>query len=150
MAGGRIDPLGGNSFHLELDGENAATFKEVEGVESETDVVELVQAGPGGKQVWIKSQGAWTQKMGKITAKYAAFEGDKLLDWRQKVIDGKMEDARKNISIVLYNVEDEEVMRFNFKNAWPSKYSWSGMNASGNDPVTVTIIIEHEGMEFPD
>ena len=148
MAGGRIDPLGANSFALEMDGENAATFREVDGINSESEVVELVQAGPGGKQVWIKTVGAQRNKMGKITAKYAAFEGDKLLEWRKKVQEGKMEDARKNISIVVFDTADSEVARFNFEHCWPSKYAWSGLGATSNEPVTVTITIEYEQMEF--
>lgn len=136
-----------NSFHLEMDGETVATFKEVDGIESETDVAELVQAGPGGKLFKIKTQGGQSFKMGKVTAKYATFEGDKILDWVKDIQAGKM--TRKNISIVIFTHDDTEAARFVFHNAWPSKYSWSGVSATGNEPIVATVVFEHERMDLP-
>lgn len=141
------DMIGASSFSLSMDGEEkVASFKEVSGIENETEVRELVQSTKDGKLVQTKSQGAAYYKMGKITAKYAAFKGDPILVWRQNVIDGKMEAARKNISIVVYGIDDKEVMRFNFKNAWPSKYAWANLSAKSNEALEITVTIEHEGM----
>jgi phage tail-like protein len=147
--GTRVDPLPANSFWLEMgkDHEKVTTFQEVSGLESETEVRELLQSGQNGKAVIIKSQGAQTLKPGKITAKYAAFKGDPILKWRQKVVDGKMNDARVDCSIVVYSVEDEEILRFNLKNCWPSKYAWSSLSAKSNEPLQITVTIEHEGLE---
>jgi phage tail-like protein len=57
-----------------------------------------------------------------------------------------MKEARKNISLILYDLEYKEEMRFNFSNAWPSKRAFSNFTAKGNDPVTITLTIEHEGV----
>jgi len=146
MGGTRVDPIPANSFWLEIGQDKVATFKEVSGLESETEVRELQQSGKGGKAVIIKSQGATTLKPGKVTVKYAAFKDDPILKWRQDVVDGKMEKARKSCSIVLYTVEDKEIMRFNLSNAWPSKYSWSNLSAKSNEALEITVIIEHEGL----
>lgn len=149
MANGtRVEPIISTGFSLALEGENVATIKEADGIELETDVRELVQAGADGKQVWIKSQGAMNRKMGKLTIKYAAFKGDKIMAWRKKVIEGKMEDARKNITLTAHTVGDTNTMKWDFENAWPSKWSLSSFNATSNDPVIVTVVIEHEGMKL--
>jgi len=147
--GTRTDPLPANSFWLEMgkDHEKVTTFQEVSGLESETEVRELTQSGQNGLSVIIKSQGAATLKPGKITAKYAAFKGDPILKWRQKVVDGKMNEARVDCSVVVYTVDNEEVLRFDLANCWPSKYSWSSLSAKSNEPLQITVIIEHEGLK---
>jgi phage tail-like protein len=58
-----------------------------------------------------------------------------------------MADARKNISLILYNLTGEEQLRFNFAKAWPSKRSFSNFSTKSNEPVTVTLTIEHEGVK---
>ena len=57
----------------------------------------------------------------------------KLYEWRQKVVDGKLTDMRKNGSVVLYDYENKEVLRWNFVNGWISKLSGPSLNAGGND-----------------
>jgi phage tail-like protein len=147
-AGGqRIDPIGVSSFWMEWGHDQIATFQEVSGIESETEVRELIQSGKDGKIVVIKTQGAAPLKTGKITAKYAAVKDDVIAKWREQVIAGKIEAARKNISIVLYDIRDIEQLRFEFLQAWPSKYSYSNFSAKGNDNVTITVVIEHEGIK---
>lgn len=136
--------LNASSFVLIMDDNKVASFQEVSGMESETDVIELMQSTKDGKKVIIKSQGATTLKAGKITAKYAAFKDDQVLKWRQDVIDGNMAKARRNCSIVVYSADDKEVFRFNLLNAWPSKYSWSSLSAKSNEPLQITVVIEHE------
>ncbi|HEX2914628.1 MAG TPA: phage tail protein [Chloroflexia bacterium] len=139
--------IGASSFVMVWDDTKVASFKEVSGLESETEVREVMQSTSGGKVVIIKSQGATPLKPGKLTCKYAAFKGDPILTWRQQVIDGKMSEARKNISVAIFGPDNTEVMRFNFLNAWPSKYAWSTLSAKSNEALEVTVTIEHEGMQ---
>jgi len=130
------------------EGGKLATFKEVSGLEFETEVHEQTQATKDGKTVIIKSQGAQIQKPGKITAKYAASQDDPILKWRQEVIDGNMSKARRNASIIVYDVEDKETFRFNLFNAWPSKFSWSTLSAKSTEGMQITVTFEHEGMSM--
>lgn len=138
--------IGANSFYMSWNDEKVASFQEVSGLEQETEVRELMQSTKDGKAVIIKSQGATTLKPGKITAKYAAFKDDPILKWRQQVVDGKMSEARRNVSIIVYDPENKEVMRWNCLNSWPSKYAWSTLSAKSNEPLQVTVTIEHEGL----
>lgn len=140
--------IGASSFWLEWGSEKVASFQEVSGLENETEVRELIQSTKGGQAVIIKSQGASPIKAGKLTAKYAAFKSDPVMEWRKDVIDGNMAKARRNISIVVYGVDNKEIMRWNAKNAWPSKYTWSTLSAKSNEPLQVTVTIEHEGLEL--
>lgn len=140
------DPLISNRFYLDLGGVTVTSISEVSGLDIETDVAELTQSTKDGKVVVIKTPGATPVKGGKITLKYVAFKDDPVLAWRTDVIQGKMASARKNISLILYDLEYSETMRFNFSNAWPSKRSFSNFTSKGNDPVSITLTIEHEGV----
>ena len=107
---------------------------------------ELQQVSKAGRLTYIKTPGANPLKMGKLTIKYAAFKGDPMQEWRQDVIAGHMEKARKDVDLILYDHEAKEVMRFTFKHAWPSKRSFGSLTAKGNDPLTMTVTLEHEGV----
>ncbi|NWJ45557.1 MAG: phage tail protein [Chloroflexi bacterium] len=140
--------IGASSFYLDLRSGPQISLKEVSGLESETEVRELMQSTKDGKVIIIKSQGATPVKPGKLTIKYAAYKGDPVLDWRQLVVNGKMEEARRDIHIVIYGVDNKEIMRFTCKNSWPSKYAWSNLSAKSNEALEITVTIDHEGLEI--
>jgi phage tail-like protein len=51
-----------------------------------------------------------------------------LWDWRQTVLDGKAD--RRNGSVVLLDDTGAEKIRWNFTNAWPSKWTGPAFDAS--------------------
>ncbi|MDB5082716.1 MAG: conserved hypothetical phage tail protein [Chloroflexi bacterium] len=145
---GVLDPIVANRFYLDLGKEQVDTLMEVSGLEDESDVVETTQVTKAGKILVRKIQGAQPLKTGKLTLKYAAFKDDPIKKWYDSVVNQKIKDARLNISLVLYEIgKDAATLTFSFKNAWPSKYSFSQFSAKGNDAVTITVTIEHSGMD---
>ena len=54
--------------------------------------------------------------------------------------------ARKNGSIVLLDRQGQEKARWNFFNAWPSKWTGPTFNAEGNDVAIETLELAHEGL----
>jgi phage tail-like protein len=141
-----FDPIVSNHFYLNLNGHKIDTLQEVSGIEDETDVVEVNQITKSGKFVIVKTSGAMPLKAGKLTLKYAAFKEDPIKKWYDVAVNSKIQDARTNISLVLYDLENKTVMEFTFSNAWVSKYSFGSLSANGNDPLAVTVTIEHTGM----
>ena len=63
------------------------------------------------------------------------------------VVQGKVDDARTNCSIVALNQANEEVARWNLTNAWPSKVTGPDMDAGGTDYMVEEVTIVHEGVE---
>ncbi len=59
----------------------------------------------------------------------------------------KVNTARKNGSIVLYNQENTEIARWNFENGWPTKITGPQLNANNNDIALEEITIAHEGLK---
>jgi phage tail-like protein len=141
---GREDPLIGFHFAVEIDGVQMAFFKECSGLESEHEVVEHKAVDNKGKQILHKMPGKL--KWGNISLKRGLTSDMGMWDWRKKVEDGKMSDARKNGSVVLYNYDLNEVARYNFTNGWPSKVAGSGLQATGNEVAVEEVVIVHEGL----
>ena len=67
-------------------------------------------------------------------------------DWREKIVQGGVDENRKNGSVVMFNQGLEEVARWNFENAWPLKVSGPSMKSDSNEFGIEELVITHEGL----
>ena len=142
MATGVIpDPYGNYNFLVELDGISRAAFQECSGFDSTIDVIEHRE---GGENTVLRKLPGMT-KYSNIVLKWGVTDDTELYDWHRKVIKGDIE--RKNGSIVMLNRKGEEVVRWNFVRAWPTKWDGPDFNAEGNDVAIETLELAHEGVE---
>jgi phage tail-like protein len=98
-----------------------------------------------GKAVVQKYPGQ--MKWANITLKRGVDNANQLWEWRKLVIDGKINDARKDGSISVIDWEGKAIVTYSFIGAWPCKYSAPGLNAGGNEILVEEIEIAHEGFE---
>ena len=141
----REDPLVAFKFGLEIEGKLSGFFTTVSGVGSESEVVEHKITNPDtGETIIQKIPGrlTWTE----VTLKRGVTSNIDVWAWRQSVVEGKIDDARTNCSIIAYNQANEEIARWNFENAWPSKVTGPEMDAGSQDYMVEEIVIVHEGM----
>jgi len=131
-------------FALQVDGINLGFFRKVAGIESETETIEFKEATEKGRMVIRKVPGA--MKWADITLDRRIDASRALWDWRKQVIDGDVDGARKNGSIVAYDSQDNEVARWDFKSGWPSKWKGADFDATTNDIATESVTITHEGL----
>ena len=142
MATGVIpDPYGNFNFTIEIDGIERAAFQECSGFDSTIDVIEHRE---GGENTTPRKLPGLT-KYSNITLKWGMTNDRELYDWHRRVVEGEIE--RKNGSIVLRNRKGEEVARWNFVRAWPTKWDGPDLNAEGNDVAIETLELAHEGVE---
>jgi len=137
--GSRVDPYRGFNFLVEIDGITQAGFSEVSGLDASTPSVDYRQGDFGTRGV-SKLPGINTY--GAITLKRGLTVDRELYDWREKVIDGEIE--RKNGSIVLLDEKGAEKIRWNFSNAWPSKWTGPSFNATSTAVAVETLELTHE------
>jgi phage tail-like protein len=143
MATGDIpDPYGNYNFLVEIDGITRAAFQECSGFDSTIDVIEHRE---GGENTTVRKLPGLT-KYSNITLKRGMTDDTELYDWHRQVVRGDIE--RKNGSIVLLNRKGEEVARWNFYRAWPTKWDGPDLNAEGNDVAIETLELAHEGVEL--
>ncbi len=130
-------------FAIEFQGKIAGQFKECSGLGSENDVVEDKSATAKGKFVIKQLPG--NLKWSPITLKKGVTDDMDMWKWRELVEQGKIGEARKNGSVILYSADGNEIARWNFVNAWPSKISGPSINAASNDVAVEELTIVHEG-----
>jgi phage tail-like protein len=141
----REDPLVAFKFGLEIEGKLSGFFTTVGGIGSESEVVEHKIVNPDtGETIIQKIPGrlTWTE----VSLKRGVTSTIDVWAWRQEVVDGKVDDARTNCSIVAFNQANEEIARWNFDMAWPSKVTGPDMDSGGTDYMVEEMTIVHEGM----
>ena len=69
-----------------------------------------------------------------------------LYEWHRQWVDGDASAPRKNGSIVLLDRQGQEKARWNFFNAWPSKWTGPSFSAEGNDIAIESLELAHEGL----
>lgn len=141
-----MDAYQAKNFAIEVGGIQIAQFSEVSGLESEVDVVELKENGPDGRLRLVLAPAPGNKKA-QITLKRGKNASMDLWNWHDLVLKGKVADARKEGSVVLQDFENQEVARWNFFNAWPSKVSTSPLKAGGSDIVMEEVTIVAERIE---
>ena len=136
----------GSWFSIELTipvvGKVEANFKEASGLSIEVGAVEITDAMPkGGTSMTRKRPGQTTY--GDIVLKRTLTKDQSFFKWAKMIRDGKPE-YRANGAIVLHDKAGEEVSRWTFTNAWPSKWSASDLDVGSDDPMIeeVTLAVE--------
>lgn len=132
------------SFVLEVDSIELATFRKCSGIESETETIEFKEATKDGKMIIRKAPGA--MKWANITLERRVDASKALWEWRKQVIDGDIDKARRNGSVVIKDSQHKEVARWNFEAGWPSKYTGADLDAGANDIAAEKVVITHEGL----
>jgi phage tail-like protein len=143
-SGRESDPLTGFTFRLEIEGKISGYFTEVSGLGSEHEVIDHKVVDDKGRETILKIPGRL--KWGDISLKRGITDEMDIWEWRQKVVDGKLKDARTNCSIVMLDRDYEDVARWDFKNAWPSKVSGPNLKADSNDLGIEELVLVHEGI----
>jgi phage tail-like protein len=141
QTGQRIDPYRNFNFLVELDGIAQASFTECTGLGSTTEIIETREGGDNSTVRKLPGKTAYSD----ITLKWGLTGSMELWTWRQQLVDGNVQ--RKNGSIVVFDLTNHtEVARWNFVNAWPTKWEGPAFNAKGNDIAIDTLVLAHEGI----
>ena len=128
---------------LEIDGIVQAGFSDVTIPDISTDPIEYRE---GNEDTTVRKIPGLT-KYGNLILKWGITDSMELFEWRKQVIQGKTGEARKNIAVILQDEGGNPAARWEFKEAWPSKYDAPDLSAKGNDIAIESVEIVHEGMD---
>ena len=120
---GRVDPYKGFRFIVEIAGIQQAGFTECSGLGSQVEVVEYREGNEPNQVRKLPGRVIYPD----IVLKWGVTDSRELYDWHLAVINGNLQ--RKNGSIVLLDDQGQEKVRWNFEDAWPSK--WEGPSLDG-------------------
>ncbi|GFN30011.1 phage tail protein [Paenibacillus xylaniclasticus] len=138
--GQRRDPYRNFRFRVEIDGLQQAGFTDVSGFDSTVDVVEYRE---GNEPTTMRKLSGLT-KYGNISLKWGITDSMEIYNWYNEVTKGNVQ--RKNISIVLVDETGSDKSRWNFINAWPTKYDAPDFSAKSSEVGIESLEIAHEGM----
>jgi phage tail-like protein len=138
-----VDPLQSFTFMVDANG-LVGYFTSVDGLGSEHEVAVGKYITPEGKEVQAKSPGRIT--WGDVTLKRGITADMGIWEWRQLVVDGKVADARKAVSITLLDRTYAPVVTWNLTRAWPSKVAAMSLTSDSNDFAIEEMTLVHEGI----
>jgi phage tail-like protein len=137
----RQDPYRNFRFLIEIDGITQAGFNDCSGFGSTTDPIEYRE---GGEPSYTRKLPGQT-KYNNVVLKWGLTDNRELFDWYTQIVKGQV--VRKNGSIILQDTEGSEKIRWNFFDAWPTKYSAPELTAKGNDVAIDTVELAVERLE---
>lgn len=119
-------------FSIERAGEPVGFFQTCRGLGSVTEVIE-VREGAGGAVRKLPGQ----QRVGDVICTRGLTSSAELTAWRRLVEDGKIAEARSNVTVVLYDDSLTPVARWELGNAWPSELQALGTQTAAAESVTI-------------
>ncbi len=142
----REDPYAGYNFLVEINdvGEDSSSahgsFQEVSGLGVEVTPIEYRN---GSEDITVRKIPG-LKKFTNITLKRGITGDLAFWNWIVSAMNGEVQ--RASGSIILLDEKREEVMRFNFHRAWPTKWTGPSLKADGNEIAIEMIEICHEGI----
>lgn len=136
------DALTSHNFGLQIDGVMVEYLAEVNGLSIEQDVIEYNQVSAQGKAMVKKLPGV--KKAGTCTVVRGMTQSASFNEWINESINGQMDSARKNATIMMLDFQDNPVKRYNLRNAWCSKIDTSTVKAGEAAALTETVTITFE------
>lgn len=137
------DPLQSFTFKVDVNG-LTGYFTSVDGLGSENEVTVGKFITPDGKEIQGKVPGRLT--WGDVTFKRGISNDMGMWEWREKVVQGKMSEARTAVTITLLDRAYAPVITWNMQNAWPSKITAQSLSSESNDYAIEEMTVVHEGI----
>ncbi|MDD4651471.1 MAG: phage tail protein [Methanothrix sp.] len=134
-------PYLGFNFLIEFENAVVGGFSEISGLQVEIEIEEIKEGGVND-HVHKVPKGA---KYQNIVLKRGITDSDVLWRWHQDVIRGKFK--RKNILIILLDLEGNEKWRWSISGAYPMKWIGPELKAEKAAVAFESIELVHNGFE---
>ena len=130
-------------FAVQIDGITEAVFTECGMPTLEVEVHEQLEGGLNNAVHHIPGR----VKSGKITLKRGITTSSELLSWYMDVARGDVASSQRAVSVVMYDSTANEVLRWNFEGAFPSKWTGPSFEASNSQAAIETLELAYQSMD---
>ncbi|MDX1747466.1 MAG: phage tail protein [Halobacteriales archaeon] len=131
-------------FILEIDGIAKAGFSTCQLPASTTDVIDYREGNERSRTRKLAGLTRYSPLILKNGVTDASLE---LVDWRTLVEQGKLEEARRSIAVVLLDEEGSAGPRWELSQAWPRRYVGPDLDACGKGVAIETLEIVTEAFD---
>ncbi len=135
------DPYLNFRFLLEIEGLIRGGFSEVSGLQVEVETEDYQE---GGVNDFVHKLLKGT-KYPNLVLKRGITDSDVLWKWHQDIVNGKI--VSKNIFIIILDYKNQETLQWEFKEAYPVKWTGPECRADGNNVAIETLELVHRGMQ---
>ena len=140
-------PTGVWGFKLNLGGPEAdGFFKDVTGLQSFTNVATDAYEDEQGKPYEFSIPTSGSTLWSPIMLMRGVDDKTGLWDWRQQVIDGDIDGAKRDVTIELVDNQGTTVKTFSVVGAWPSGSDWGSFSSTGQGIAIESYTLTHEGI----
>jgi phage tail-like protein len=137
----RVDPALAFRFEIALDDLPAGGFSECSGLQVETEVHEYTEGGLNTNLHRFPTR----SKHGSITLKRGIVDRS-LWDWYDELVQGRV--RRRNGTIAVKDPSGGDVVvEWQFRDAFPCKWTGPDLNAAQNTVAVETFELCHQGLE---
>jgi phage tail-like protein len=136
-----VDPYGAFRFRVEILGLQVGGFSEISGLERDVQVEDFREGGVND----------FTHKLVTVTKyqnlglKRGLADVTELFQWHQDVVNGKIE--KRQITVTLIDNAGKDTWRWVFNQAYPIKWSGSGLNATTSAVFVESVEFAHGGFK---
>jgi phage tail-like protein len=135
------DPFKGFRFRVEIQGIQQMGFTECSSIGSHVEVVEYREGGDVASVRKLPGKVSFPD----ITLKWGMTNSQEIYQWHREVANGNIK--RANGSVVQLDDTGKEQLRWDFFNAWPSKWDGPAYSAKGNDVSIETLTLTCERID---
>lgn len=144
LLGARQDPYGAFNFIVEIEGLVIGGFSDVSGLQVET-VLETYREG--GLNEYEHKLAGPTRYPANLVLKHGLADGDSLWSWYVDVTRGLI--RRRNGTLYLLSNQRQTALWWNFKAAYPVKWSGPDFKADSNTVAVESVELVHQGISRP-
>ena len=130
-------------FAVQIDGITEAVFTECTLPALEVEVHQQMEGGLNDSVHQIPGR----VKAGKITLKRGVTTSSELLKWYMDVAHSKITPSQRKVSVVMYDSTSTELLRWNFENAFPSKWSGPAFSSDKNQVAIETLELSYQRLD---
>jgi phage tail-like protein len=140
QTGQRDDPYLHYNFMVEIDGVQRAGFMEAGLITTDTDPIDYREGTDVNLNV-RKLTGL--RKYTPLVLKRGYTQNKELWLWRKDIINGIVK--RRSVEVILLDETRQAVLRWQFREAWISKWESGPFNAKTNEVTIESVELTHEG-----
>lgn len=143
---GKTDPIHTYHFSIEIQGLEAARFSEASAIEHTSKVIEHRETDAQGN-IYINKTIGSTSFTDVTVKRGVTFDNDMWNKWRQHVMDGDYDQARKKVTIHVWPPKgDEPTASFVMDRCWISKWKGPAFSTKTDNVAFEEITFTHEGI----
>ncbi|NLV74447.1 MAG: phage tail protein [Chloroflexi bacterium] len=142
MSNNRVETHAAHQFVVQIDGISSAAFTECTLPSLEVEVEEEKEGGYNEGVHLLPGR----VLRGTLTLKRGISTDQALIKWYNEVLQGQLGKALRQVSVILYSLEGQPVARWDFKNAYPTKWSSPTLKTGESELALESLELAYESV----